>query len=98
MFAVCVSFSIKPECFQAFMALMQKQAENSLRLEDQCHRFDVLTDDGAPNRVFLYELYTDHSAFDGHLASDHFKEFDRAVADMVTEKQVETWHTVFQPE
>ncbi|MEM7522936.1 MAG: antibiotic biosynthesis monooxygenase [Pseudomonadota bacterium] len=38
--------------------------------------------------MFLYEVYDDAAAFDAHLASDHFKDFDAAVAPMVAAKTV----------
>jgi quinol monooxygenase YgiN len=91
MYAVCVEFGIHPDRIDEFMPLMERQAENSLTLEEGCHRFDVWRDGARENAVYLYEIYTDRAAFEIHLASAHFKEFDAAVAPMLTSKTVTTW-------
>ena len=49
MYAVCVTFQIKAGMSEEFMPLMQKQAQNSLALEEACHRFDVCTDADKPS-------------------------------------------------
>ena len=74
------------------MPLMQTQAKNSLALEPECHQFDVCQDPDDAGTVFLYELYSDEAAFKVHLASDHFKQFDADVADLVTAKEVACYH------
>lgn len=93
MFAVSVTFQTKTEELAAFLPLVRQQAENSLRLEGGCRQFDVWTDEASPAAVFLYETYDDATAFDLHLASDHFRAFSTATANMVTGKTVQTWNT-----
>lgn len=94
MFAICVTFQIKPGQMEAFLPLMLDNAATSKTLEDGCHRFDVLTDADKPDQVFLYELYTDSAAFDAHCASAHFMTFSSATAEMVAGKEVTSWSTV----
>lgn len=94
MFAVCVVFQIAPGSMDAFLPLMLANARASLANESGCHQFDVLTDPTRANEVSLYELYDDALAFDVHLASAHFKTFDRAVAKMITQKDVRTYSKV----
>ena len=94
MFAVCVTFQIASGRMDAFLPLMLANAQASLEQEPACHRFDVLTDPDRPEEVALYELYEDATAFDAHLASSHFKTFDAAVADMITDKSVRTYTEV----
>lgn len=94
MFAVVVSFQIKTERIEDFMPLMLANAATSLAQEDGCHRFDVCTDPARVGDVFLYELYTDAAAFELHLASDHFKSFDAAVASMIADKTIRTYGQV----
>ncbi len=91
MFAVCVTFRLKPGAAEAFLPLMARQARNSLEREPGCLRFDVWTDTERPDAVFLYEIYDGRDAFDAHLGSDHFKTFDAASAPLVAEKTVTTW-------
>ena len=53
MYVVTVTFTLHENCADAFMPLMQAQAENSVRLEDGCHYFDVVHQADDPNTVFL---------------------------------------------
>lgn len=96
MYAVCVTFQLTPNTADAFMSLMHRNAETSLRDERGCHQFDVLSDSSKPDMVFLYELYADRAAFDAHLASGHFKTFDTSVASMIATKDMQTWDMVKQ--
>ena len=97
MYAVCVLFDIHPEHLTEFMPRIRTQAETSLANEVGCHHFDVCTDTSAPEKIFLYELYSDKSAFEAHLNTDHFKEFDSVVAPMLRSKSVTTYDTIHQP-
>ncbi len=94
MYAVTVQFVIQDQKMETFLPLVMENAEVSLTQEEHCRRFDVLTDPGCPDEVFLYELYTDSAAFAHHLASDHFNAFAQATAPLVTEKQVRTYRQV----
>ena len=98
MYAVCVTFTLSPGQIEAFLPLMHQQAQNSLNLEPGCSRFDVLQSSEAPEIVFLYEIYDDAAAFQLHLDSTHFKEFDQAVTPLVADKQVSTYNLVFAAE
>ena len=88
MYVVAVDFNIYPEQVEAFMPLMMAQARNSLANEPGCHVFDVCQGQEAPEKIFLYEVYDDRAAFEAHLASDHYRNFDSAVTRMVDEKNV----------
>ena len=88
MYVVTVTFTLHENCADAFMPLMQAQAENSVKLEDGCHYFDVVHQADDPNTVFLYEIYTDRAAFDIHLKSYHFNDFDKKIKKMVKDKKV----------
>ncbi|NIA67432.1 antibiotic biosynthesis monooxygenase [Pelagibius litoralis] len=91
MFVVTVIFEVQASAADAFRSAVLQQAENSLTREKACSRFDVCFDPQRPERVFLYEIYDDRAAFDEHLASDHFADFDRRVAPWVVDKTVNTW-------
>ncbi|MEM1199334.1 MAG: putative quinol monooxygenase [Pseudomonadota bacterium] len=92
MYVVTVTFTLAEGAAEAFMDLMRAQAKNSLELEPGCHQFDVCIDPNDAGTVFLYELYTDEAAFQFHLASDHFKQFDADVAELVADKKVALYH------
>ena len=91
MYAVCVTFKLKPGSVAHFLPLMLENAKISLEHETECHQFDVLTDGEKPDQIFLYELYTDRAAFDAHLSSAHFQAFDAATTDMIARKDIQTW-------
>lgn len=89
-YAITVEFKLKPGCMDAFLALVRDNAAISVREEADCSRFDVLVPRGEtrPDSVTLYEIYADRAAFDAHLATRHFLEFDRATRDMVLAKLI----------
>jgi (4S)-4-hydroxy-5-phosphonooxypentane-2,3-dione isomerase len=91
MLAVSVFFKIKAESVEAFRKVMAEQAKNSLEKEEACRRFDVCYDDKRPERCFLYELYDDQAAFDAHLASGHFANFDKVSAPLIESRLIDTW-------
>lgn len=88
MYCVAVVFELDPERAEAFHARVLQQSEDSLREEPGCRVFEVWTAAGAPETVFLYEIYDDAAAFDAHLASAHFAAFDADIAPMVRAKTV----------
>jgi quinol monooxygenase YgiN len=92
MLVVTVRFKTKAGREEDFHAAVLDQARSSLRLEPDCHQFDVCRRLEDPAEVFLYEVYTDAAAFESHQKTDHFAAFGARVADMVAEKTVETWH------
>lgn len=91
MLVVTVRFTIRSGREEEFHAAVLDQARNSLRLEPECHQFDVCRNPDHAGEVFLYEVYTDAAAFDAHQKTDHFAGFGARVRDMVEEKAVETW-------
>ena len=94
MFAVVVTFTLKPGRLAEALALVRENADRSLAVEAECHRFDVATDPARPEEILLYELYTDRAGFEAHLSAPHFLSFDMAVAEMIDEKQVRTYREV----
>ena len=91
MLVVTVIFKIRADSVAAFRKVMAEQARNSLAKEEACRRFDICYDDKRPERCFLYEIYDDQAAFDAHLASDHFKNFDKVSAPLVESRVIDTW-------
>jgi (4S)-4-hydroxy-5-phosphonooxypentane-2,3-dione isomerase len=93
LFGVTVTFTITPGGLPAFLALVRRNAADSVRLEPGCQRFDVLVpaEDRASAEVFLYELYADAEAFAEHLRTDHFLLFDTQSRSLVTKKTVATY-------
>lgn len=94
MFAVVVTFEIRPGDEAAFLDLVRQNARASVRDEPGCQLFDVCTDPGRPAEVFLYEIYDDAAAFEVHKTTPHFIDFDRASAPLVASKSVRTFAQV----
>ena len=92
MYVITVEFRIHEDRVEAFREAMLANARSSVDREPGCQQFDVCFDPADPRRVFLYELYTDEAAFQAHLASAHFLEFDERVREWVESKQVASWH------
>lgn len=91
MYIVTVTFIIKSKNLDEFMAAMILQAHNSLSREPACLQFDVCQDQQNPERVFLYEVYSNRAAFDAHLQTPHFLDFDKTVAPWTESKVAEQW-------
>ncbi|GLQ36026.1 antibiotic biosynthesis monooxygenase [Amylibacter marinus] len=95
MYAVIVTFTIKPQYQGAFLPLVIENARQS-RGEAACQQFDVCANSDTPETVFLYEIYDDKAGFETHLETAHFLEFNRIATDMIEEKQISTYTQVVQ--
>lgn len=89
-YAVTVAFDLVDGALPEFHRQVSENASLSVEREPGCLRFDVLTplEEGASPQIFLYEIYADRAAFDGHLASDHYKSFDQMTRSLVRRKTV----------
>ena len=94
MFVVTVDFQIKPEHVAEFVEMMKKQAANSLRKEEGCLQFDVCLDPSDGGRIFLYEVYKDSNAFELHLKTEHFQEFNKTVSPWTASKSDRKWERI----
>ncbi len=95
MYVITVEFDVMPAYASAFRAAINENASSSLVNEPQCHQFDVCVDVSSHSKFFLYELYTDRAAFDQHLASAHFLQFNALVTPWVVSKQVRAYERSF---
>lgn len=91
---ITVDFKLKPGTMSAFRQLVDRNAADSCRDEPGCRRFDVLAPFSLGERVFLYEIYDSRGAFEAHLKTRHFIEFNRASAAMVLAKRVSEYMLV----
>lgn len=96
MFAVTVTFRLNPGVAPSFLPLMRENARESRGHEPGCRQFDVCTDPARPDQVFLYEIYEDADAFQAHLKTTHYREFDAATSELIAEKTVFTFASVVQ--
>jgi (4S)-4-hydroxy-5-phosphonooxypentane-2,3-dione isomerase len=93
-FVIIVDFKLKADTRAAFRKLIDRNATDSCKHEPGCQRFDVLEQDGEPDRIVLYEIYDDEAAFKEHIKTKHFAVFDRDSAEFVTDKKVTAFKLV----
>ncbi len=85
-FTVLVRISVKPGSLEEFVAGLRSNAEESLREEPGCLRFDVHQLDGHPYEFLLHEVYRDQNAyFVEHRAAPHHAIWRDVVARCVVE-------------
>jgi len=87
-YVITVDFYLHTGTLEPFLRLIKENAEKSLTDEPGCDRFDVLIEKGAPDHIVLYEIYKDRAAFDFHLKSRHFAQFNAASQRYVRDKKV----------
>lgn len=87
-YTIIISFDLKETCRDMFLGHVRANAAASLEREVDCLRFDVLVPiSHAGPDVMLYEVYSDRSAFEAHLVSPHFAEFDAATREIVKRRR-----------
>lgn len=96
MFAITVTFTVRAGQVDFFLPLVHQNARTSMTKEPGCIQFDVCYDKARPNMVFLYEVYDNEAAFQAHLASAHYAEFQKAVVDMVSHKDIHSYARVLR--
>ena len=94
MYVVTVEFEVLPAHRDSFIKAISANAERSLKDEPGCKQFDVCLSCEQPSSVFLYELYDDPAAFNAHLASTHFVEFNATTTAWVKAKTVRLFDRV----
>lgn len=94
MYVVSVDFFVKPAHREAFIPQMVANATASLAEEPGCSQFDVAIAQDDPCHIYLYEVYDDRAAFDAHLATAHFRQFNETTADWVQDKRVATFKRI----
>lgn len=89
MYVVTVRFVVIARHAEQFVEAMLEQARTSRSVEPGCLQFDVCRAPDAPDRIFLYEVYSTKGDFDAHLESEHFVAFNARVAPWTIEKHVD---------
>lgn len=87
-FVITVDFYLRAGTLEPFLKLIKENAHKSLTEEPGCDRFDVLIERNSPDHIVLYEIYRDRAAFDFHLKSRHYAQFNTASQPYVRDKKV----------
>ena len=95
-YVIMVDFRLHEGALARFRPLIDANARASVLNEPGCRRFDVVEPIGEADRILLYEIYDDAAAFDEHVRSAHFLEFDAACASLVAGRSVIRGALVFE--
>lgn len=88
MYVIVAEIKVKADQAETFGRLIDRQAKESVEIEEQCHRFDVCQAEDNPYHFLLYELYDDRAAFDKHRQMPHTTGFLAEVKPMIVEMSV----------
>ena len=65
--------------------------------EPGCKTFDVSIDPTDAGSFLVYEIYEDEAAFETHLTTEHFIQFNSLVSGWVTHKRVLSYELLNGP-
>jgi|SRR3954469_11287097 autoinducer 2-degrading protein len=74
-YTLIVDFEVKDGTADQVLALVSENARNSVEKEPGCLQFDVMQAADNPNRLMLFEVYSDEAAFQAHGKTAHIQEF-----------------------
>jgi autoinducer 2-degrading protein len=80
-----VSFKVKPELRDQFLAAAEDDSTCSVRDEEGCLRFDVYQDPADENRFYFHEVYRDEAAHAAHQTFPHFARWRAASQQVLAE-------------
>lgn len=86
-FVVIPEFVVKPDCIDAFLALVRDDAGCSVADEPGCRQFDVTQTEGAPLHVLSYEVHDSRAAFEAHPRTPHLARFREGFSALVLEER-----------
>lgn len=72
---VIVDLEVKESDSDAFVAAARENANDSVRLEPGCQRFDVVRSPDDKTKITFYEVFDDADAFEAHKAFPHTAKF-----------------------
>lgn len=75
-------FPLDPDQREAALVKIEELVEQS-QAEDGMIDYHATTDITNPNVVRFFERYEDETAFKAHTQTDHFKEFELALPDLL---------------
>jgi len=74
---------VDPVQLDAYKAAVQEQIDAAIRREPGVLALYAVSEKDNPTHVKVFEIYRDRSAYEAHLASDHFKKYKATVDSMV---------------
>jgi quinol monooxygenase YgiN len=74
---------IDPAQIENYRALLSQEIEASIQLEEGVLALYALAVKGSPEKIRIFEIYTDQEAYEAHLQSWHFLEYKASSSAMV---------------
>lgn len=71
-----------------FLARAAEHRETVIRNEPGCQRFDVLSSEDTPDKVFVYAVYANQSALETHFSTSYTKHFLDGTREMVAGRKL----------
>ena len=81
--SLVISVRARPECREAFLEGIARNARASVRDEPGCLRFDVTADAADPDLFWVHEVFRDQGALEEHRRSPHFLVWQQEKAQVV---------------
>lgn len=88
-----VDLDINPADTEKFLAALKENGAAAVK-EPGCREFNIHVQANNPNHVFIYEVYDNAAALETHRATDHFKTYAAATANMTTKRDVRAMTSV----
>ena|SRR3990167_6341140 len=98
MFSLIATHIIQPKHRDDYLKAIKEDAIGSLRDEPGCSQFDILQDENDPNTFYLHETYLDRAAFEYHLTTPHFHQWNNTVKNWFQKEPTVLWCNTVYPE
>ncbi len=92
-FAILVLAVAKPGCVAEAATAIAEQLERIRKSEATCLSIAVHVDSAHPDRLMLYELWTDEPSFDVFLAKPFMTEYLDQLDRLLESREITRWET-----
>jgi quinol monooxygenase YgiN len=79
---------IDPAQMAGFNAAIREEVKTSVRVEPDVLALYAVAEKDHPNRVRVFEMYTDEAAYQKHLQTPHFRKFRDVTNKMVKSRKL----------
>jgi quinol monooxygenase YgiN len=75
---------IVPTLLSEYLALLREEIAASLEREEGVLMLHAVSEQAAPNRIRLLEVYVSRAAYEAHITTPHFLKYKQGTLHMVT--------------
>lgn len=68
---------------ELYQVALKEQMNTAIQLEPGVLSYTVVADKKDPSAITIFEVYSNHEAYQSHIATPHFKKYKETVKDMV---------------